>query len=405
MEVSGIIFYLQQNIILPMNKLTIMSVLRSGLTLFLGLMVSTTSFSQYFPDRGEWETKTPTELGLDAALLDSAVQFALNNEYSGSKDLRVAILEGFHREPFHEIMGPTKKRGGPAGVVIRDGYIVAQWGDLDRVDMTFSVTKSYLSTIAGLAVDQKLIASTQDKVVDYVWDGTFDGEHNAKVTWHMLLNQSSDWYGTLFGIKDWADRPPRDGGIDDWRMRVLHDPGTKMEYNDVRVNVLAYSLLQVWRKPLPQVMKEILMDPIGASTTWRWFGYEDAWTVVDGVKMKSMTGGGHSGGGIFISTYDHARFGLLFLNGGKWKDQQIISKDWVDAVQVSSEANPSYGYMWWLNRGSRKWEGVEDESIYYAAGFGGNFIVVDKKSNTVIVTRWLEPSKIGELVKLVQKAY
>ena len=405
LEVNGIIFYLEILKLLSMTKLIPKLTLKAVLILALGLMVTTTSLSQYFPDRGEWETKTPVDLGLDAALLDTAVQFAMNNEYSGSRDLRIAILEGFRREPFHEILGPTKKRGGPAGIVIKDGYIVAQWGDLSRVDMTFSVTKSYLSTMAGLAVDQKLIASTQDKVVDYVWDGTFGGEHNAKVTWHTLLNQSSDWYGTLFGIKDWADRPPRDGGIDDWRMRELHEPGTKMEYNDVRVNVLAYSLLQVWRKPLPQVMKEHVMDPIGASTTWRWFGYKDAWTVVDGVKMKSVTGGGHSGGGIFISTYDHARFGLLFLNEGKWKDQQIISKEWVDAVQVSSEANPSYGYMWWLNRGSRKWDGVEDESIYYAAGFGGNFIVVDKKNNTVIVTRWLEPSKIGELVKLVQKAY
>ena len=221
----------------------------------------------------------------------------------------------------------------------------------------------------------------QDKAGAYVWDGTFDGEHNSKVTWHTLLNQSSAWSGELFGLQDWADRPPRSGGLDDWRFKKPVEPGTVMEYNDVRVNVLAYSLMQVWRRPLPQVLKEYIMDPIGASTTWRWFGYDHSWTDIDGVKMQAVTGGGHSGGGVFISAIDHARFGLLFLNDGNWNGNQLISKDWVESVQVSSEANASYGYLWWLNRGRRKWSGVDDESIYFAAGFGGNFIVVDKKND------------------------
>lgn len=358
----------------------------------------------YFPPRGTWTAKPAVELGLDEIKLKAAVDFAESNEYSGSRDLRIAILEGFSREPFHEILGPTKKRGGPAGLVIKDGYIVAQWGDVDRVDMTFSVTKSYLSTVAGLAVDKGLINSTQDTVGAYVWEGTFVGDHNASITWHQLLNQSSAWSGQLFGIKDWGDRPPRNGGIDDWKFAAPNQPGTVMEYNDVRVNVLAYSLLQVWRKPMPKVLKEHIMDPIGASTTWRWFGYKDAWVTVDGQQMKSVTGGGHSGGGVFINTYDHARFGLLFLNEGNWNGEQLISKDWVKAAQVSSEANASYGYMWWLNKGPRKWEGVDDTSIYYAAGFGGNFIVVDKTNNMVVVTRWLEPNKIGEMMELVQAA-
>lgn len=356
----------------------------------------------YFPPRGSWESKNPQSLGVDASKLALAVKYAEDNEYSGAKDSRIASLQGFRSEPFHEILGPMRERGGPAGVIIKGGYIVAQWGDVDRVDMTHSVTKSYLSTTAGLALDQGLIRNVQDKAGAYVWDGTFDGEHNSKVTWHTLLNQSSAWSGELFGLQDWADRPPRSGGLDDWRFKKPVEPGTVMEYNDVRVNVLAYSLMQVWRRPLPQVLKEHIMDPIGASTTWRWFGYDHSWTDIDGVKMQAVTGGGHSGGGVFISAMDHARFGLLFLNDGNWNGNQLISKDWVESVQVSSEANASYGYLWWLNRGNRKWRGVEDESIYYAAGFGGNFIVVDKKNDLVIVTRWLEPNKIGEMVKLVR---
>lgn len=377
-----------------------------GSFVLLLTLATTSAWSQnYFPVKnGDWIRKSPKEMKLDADFLTKAVQFAKDNEYSGEKNLAISILKSFDSEPYHKIVGPTKERGGPAGMIIKNGYIVAEWGDLDRVEMTFSVTKSYLSTMAGLAIDAGLIENVNDRVVNYVWDGTYEGEHNSKISWDHLLTQSSDWSGAMFGTPDWADRPPRAGGIDDWKYRKLNEPGTVFEYNDVRVNALSYSLLQVWRKPLPQILKEKVMDPIGASSTWRWYGYNTSWVDVDGLKMQSVSGGGHSGGGLFINTLDHARFGLLFLRDGQWNGQQVISKDWVEQVQKSSKANASYGYMWWLNRGDRKWEGIDDESIYYAAGFGGNFIVIDKKNDLLIVTRWLEPNKIGEMVKLVHGA-
>jgi CubicO group peptidase (beta-lactamase class C family) len=177
-----------------------------------------------------------------------------------------------------------------------------------------------------------------------------------------------------------------------------------MEYNDVRVNVLAYSLTHVWRKPLPMVLKDRIMDKIGASTTWRWYGYKNAWTEIDGVNMKSVTGGGHSGGGIFISTEDMARFGLLFLNDGMWNNEQLLSRKWIEKSITPSQPNANYGYMWWLNKkGSRHWDGLS-ENIYYAAGFGGNFIVIDKENDLVVVTRWLEPSKVEEFMQKVNSA-
>ena len=238
----------------------------------------------YFPEQNEvWKERSAADFKIDIKALDNAVAFAKSNEYSGSKDLRIAILKGFEKEPYHEILGPTKKRGGPAGMILKNGYVIARWGDTKRVDMTFSVTKSFLSTVAGLAYDHKLIASDRDKVVNYIWDGTFNGNHNNKITWAHLLQQNSDWSGELWGGKDWADRPPSQGGLDDWKFRKLNEPGTVMEYNDVRVNVLAYALTHVWRKPLPLVLKEKIMDKIGASTTWRWHGYNEAWTEIDGL--------------------------------------------------------------------------------------------------------------------------
>lgn len=364
------------------------------------------SQTYYFPERNAaWEQKSPSDYDINTSKLKEAVAFAEDNEYSGSRDLRIAILKGFEREPYHKILGPTKKRGAPAGMILKNGNIIAQWGDTKRVDMTFSVTKSFLSTMAGLAFDNGLISSTNDKVGQYIWDGTFEGAHNSKITWEHLLQQNSAWSGELWGGKDWADRPPKEGGTDDWKFETPKEPGTVMEYNDVRVNVLAYALTHVWRKPMPLVLKEHIMDKIEASTTWRWYGYDHAWTEIDGIQIKSVTGGGHSGAGLFINTEDMARFGLLFLNNGEWKEERLISDEWIKKAIAPSTPNVNYGYMWWLNKkGDRHWEGLS-EDIYYAAGFGGNFIVIDKANDLVVVTRWLEPNKIGEFMTKVNAAF
>ena len=362
-----------------------------------------TSYTQqvYFPD-STWQTRKPAELKMNAALIDSAVNFAIRNETKSEYDLRIANYKAHEREPGYRIAGPMRERGKPAGIILKNGYIVAQWGDVKRVDMTFSVSKSYLSTVAGLAIDDHLIKNIDDRVNEYVWDGKFDGEHNSKITWRHLLTQSSDWSGCLFDVCDWADRPPRQGTIDDWKNRKLLEPGSTFEYNDVRVNLLAYSLLQVIRKPLPVVLRERIMDPIGASTTWRWYGYDNSSVNVDGQLIESVSGGGHFGGGIFINTLDQARFGLLFLRKGKWKNKQLISEQWVNSVNQPSGANRSYGLMWWTNEENRI--GNFSKKIYSADGFGGNFIVVDNEHDLVMVTRWLDPSKIGEFVRLVINA-
>jgi len=365
------------------------------------LLISSLSLSQsyYFPERNEdWKTKQPKDFKLDTEKINSAVQFALDHEYTGSRDLKQAILKGFEREPYHNILGPTKERGGPAGMILKNGYVIAKWGDTKRVDMTFSVTKSFLSTVAGLAVDKGLIASVEDSVKKYVWTGEFEGRHNSKIKWRHLLNQSSDWTGQLWGGLDWADRPPREGDIDDWKFRELKEPGSNFEYNDVRVNLLAYSLLHVWRQPLPKVLKMHVMDPIGASTTWRWFGYENSFVNVDGINIQSVSGGGHSGGGMFINTEDMARFGLLFLNDGKWKEERIISTEWIDEATKSSKASERYGFMWWLSKDN------DQLKYFYAAGFGGNFIIVNQKNDLVVVTRWLNPPDYEEFTDLLYKA-
>jgi CubicO group peptidase (beta-lactamase class C family) len=375
------------------------------LSRILFLVVLSNSFleakSQYFPD-STWQSKTPSEVKMNAKLIDSAIAFAIQNETKTDYDLRVACLKAYANEPNFRILGPTRDRGKPAGLIIKNGYIIAQWGDVKRADMTFSVTKSFLSTVAGLARDNKLIKTTSDPVNEYVQDDNFNHPHNAKITWEHLLNQTSDWSGCLFDVCDWADRPPKEGTIDDWKNRKLLEAGSNFEYNDVRVNLLAYALLQVWRKPLPVILKEKIMDPIGASTTWRWYGYDNSFVNVDGIMMQSVSGGGHFGGGLFISSLDQARFGLLFARKGKWKNQQLISQQWINDAVKPSPVNKSYGYMWWLNEENHLKN--LSKKIYYAEGFGGNTILVDSENDLVIVSRWLEPSKLSDFVNIVERS-
>ena len=369
--------------------------------LLIILFIASNSYSQttYFPTE-KWETRSPSEFGYDEKKINLAIDFVIKNQNQGNKDLRVEILKGFSSEPYHSILGPTKKRGETNGLIVKDGYIIASWGDTKRVDMTFSVTKSYLSAVAGIAYDNKLIDSEEDYVSKYLWDKTFDGNKNSRITWEHLLNQSSDWKGSLWGINDWEDRPDTSKEIDDWRLEPQKEPGTFYKYNDVRVNVLAYSLLHVFREALPKVLKKYIMDPIGASNSWRWYGYENSWINLDGVMTQSVSGGGHNGGGIFINSEDHARFGLLYLNDGVWNNKRIISKEWIDKSLNPSNTNSEYGFMWWLNT---EWNNLPD-NLYYGSGFGGNYIVVIPDENMVVVGRWLGRNTIGNFIEMILKS-
>jgi CubicO group peptidase (beta-lactamase class C family) len=375
----------------------------------------------YYPPSDTWERRTPEQAKLDTVKLKEAIDFAIASESKTPKNLELAHYQTFGREPFGEAVGPFKDRGPATGIILRSGYIVAEWGDTRRVDMTFSVTKSFLSATVGLALDRKLIRSLQDPVRDYsaptlLYDPNrrsdnaedfgksrfidlFATEHNRKITWEHLLRQTSDWEGTLWGKPDWADRPDRDSST--WLTRKRNDPGSVYEYNDVRVNVLALAALNVWRRPLPSVLKENLMDEIGASDTWRWMGYENSWVVIDGAIVQSASGGGHWGGGMFISALDMARFGLLTARGGKWKDNQILSAEFVRQAKTPTTAQPTYGFMNWFLNTHRKYYPSAPASAFVHVGNGTNIIYIDPETDLVIVARWIENGKIDEFIQKV----
>ena len=380
----------------------------------------------YWPEAGDrWARRAPREVGLDSVRLAQAIAFAIASESKGPRNLETLHYQTFGREPFGVAVGPFSERGDPTGIILRHGYIVAEWGDPERVDMTFSVSKSFLSTTVGLAVDRGLIRDVNDLVRPYVGPiatygptppdrgaervGTsellrpFETPHNRTITWDHLLRQTSDWEGTLWGKPEWADRPT--GTPAEWATRPRLEPGTAYEYNDVRVNVLALAALNVWRRPLPEVLREYVMDPIGASPTWRWFGYDNSWVVLDGRAVQSVAGGGHWGGGMFISARDLARFGYLTLRRGRWRDRQLLSDAWVQRALTPTPVQPTYGYMnWFLNTDRKQWPSAPATAFAHL-GNGTNVVYVDPEHDLVAVVRWIENGAVdGFLARLLAAA-
>ncbi len=398
------------------------------------ICISFTAFSQkskkaatlstYYPEK-EWLHKTPADVGLNAQRLKEAVEFAITNETKAPRNLEQNHYQTFGREPFGEAIGPLKDRGEPTGIIIKNGYIISEWGDPSRVDITNSVTKSFLSTVVGIAYDKGMIANINDTVRSYVPPiqmysaqlipnkadqfgqskllSLFDSPHNRTITWDHMLRQTSDWEGTLWGKPDWADRPS--AKPEEWLTRARNKSGTVYEYNDVRVNVLALAALNVWRRPLPKVLKENIMDPIHASSTWRWYGYENSFVVLDGEIMQSVSGGGHWGGGMIINAYDMARFGYLTLRHGKWKDRQLISNQWVDWALTPTPAEPTYGFMNWFINTNNKFLPSAPASAFAHIGNGTNMIYVDPEHDLVAVVRWIDNNALDGFVKKLLAAY
>ena len=374
----------------------------------------------YYPSATQWEHKSPTFFGIDTIKVKEAVDFAKTHETTQPKNLWLSQAMQFGKEPFSDPIGPMADRGPVAGIIIYKGYIIAEWGNPSAVEMTHSVTKSFVSSVVGLAYEKGLISSLDDKVYTYLppvelaatqdmpnenpiaktsFIYPFETEHNRKITWDHLLRQTSDWEGVLWGKPDWADRPS--DKIAEWTTRKRFEPGTVYKYNDTRVNALTLAATLVWRKPLPEVLRENIMNPIGASNTWAWTGYKNAWIVVDGKMIQSVSGGGHFGGGMFINAYDMGRLGLLTLRKGNWNGKQILSEDWIRKATTPTVANTGYGFMNYFLNTDRKLYPSAPATAYAHIGNGTNAIYVDQENDLVVVVRWMEDKSIDGFLKIL----
>jgi len=383
------------------------------------LVAGAAAAQSYVPPAGDagWERRPPETLGFDADALEAAVAFAVEHEtrhppeleaIAPARDLAVTVPLTWAFEPFSSPLGPFQARGPASGVIIRDGYIVAEWGDPARIDMTFSVTKTFLSHVVGLAVQDGRIADVDDAVAPYVDDPRFSTPHNAPVTWNQMLRQTSGWWGALFGKPAWADRPSREDPASDL-IAGPPEPGAHWEYNDVRVNALALAALHVWERPLPDVLRERIMDPIGSRSDWVWHGYENSWVEINGERMQSVSGGGHWGGGMFLSAYDLARLGLLGAREGRWGETRVLQADWFEASLTPTQTAPGYGYMnFFLNRPGLDGAAIQapsaPESAYAYLGAGSNMVFVSPEHDLVAVVRWIDSAQRNAFIERLMQA-
>ncbi len=367
-----------------------------------GVAIAVAQPAPYYPGAApNWERRSPAAVGMDSIALRQAIAYALANP---SGLLRAQTVEeaiatqerglAASNEPDPKVIGPMMVHKNVNGLVIRRGYIVAEFGDTKFVDLTASLTKSILSLTAGVTFDQGLIRHLDDRVGESIRDGGFDSPHNAKITWRQLLQQTSEWEGTLWGKPDLNDRRTRRG-----KPHNLGEPGTFWDYNDVRVNRLALALLRLWQQPLPQVLAEHIMTPIGATPTWEWHGYDNSWVKIRGVNVQSVSGGAHWGGGFWVSAEDLGRIGLLFLRNGKWNDRQLLSPEWIRMSVTPTEIRRDYGFLWWLNTDHR-FSKRSPTSSYAMRGGGGFYCWIDPVNELVIVVKALG-GDLGQFVDLI----
>jgi CubicO group peptidase (beta-lactamase class C family) len=359
------------------------------------------------PHGAKWPEVMADQAAMNWMWLEEAARFATENETPWPNDLRRHLEDGFFEPaPFNEILGPIRPRGEPNGLVMRSGSKVVSWGDTEQLDFTFSAAKSYLSMLAGIAVMDGLIRDIDEPVGRTVHDGGFEGPRNGAITWRHLLQNTSEWEGSLFGKSDIIDRNRNlavEGKGPKGDPRPLQRPGEYWEYNDVRVNRLSLALLRRFGRALPEVFAERIMRPIGASSDWSWHGYTTSTVDVDGQMIESVSGGTHWGGGMLIHAEDQARLGLLMLRRGDWNGKRLLPESWITESLRPCAIKSVYGLLWWLNTGFGRYKSAP-ESSFFASGAGGNLTWIDPDHDLVAVMRWLDPTAIDTFIRLTMQA-
>ncbi len=308
--------------------------------------------------------------------------------------------------PHNRLLGPVFPRGGPCGLVIKDEQMLVQWGDIDRADMTFSVTKTYLALTAGIAFDQGHIQNLDEPICTRLPGTGFESKHNRQVSWRHLLHFTSEWEGSCFDVPEQIDRYRLTGiqssGIEGRKgdPRPLQTPGSYWEYNDVRINQFSYALMHLFERSIPDVFREHIMQPLGCSESWKWHGYQNSWVKLDDCWLQSVPGGGHWGGGMVISARDQALVAQLLIDKGTHDGVQLLSKEWISMMLTPCSVAPFYGFFTWLNT-NHTISKVASEQSYFAIGIGGQIVWHDPVDRLVVVIRWADMDHFEDYIRLI----
>ncbi|MCP5432833.1 MAG: beta-lactamase family protein [Alphaproteobacteria bacterium] len=257
----------------------------------------------YFPTAEEWRTATPEEAGLDAAAVDAALDVAAKNNSTGV-------------------------------LIVRHGKIVAErywrgW-DAKRSEPIFSSSKSIVSTLIGMAIEDGFIEGVEQSASDFITD--WKGTDKEAITIRHLLSMTS-------GLESSGGQVRANEGsifLSTVARPLVSKPGEKWVYNTPAYRLLANILEIATGEKIEAYMARRLSSPIGLADT-HWVTQ----TAPDGATNYYF---------IRQTPRDMARFGLLALHWGNWAGEQLVSAAWLhEATTPSQELNASYGYLWWLN--------------------------------------------------------
>lgn len=315
-----------------------------------------------------WQTTTPAAAGMQEAKLNEARDYALT--------------------------------GGGSGVIVRNGRLVYQWGDIDQRLEVKSSTKSIGGMVLGLALDDNRLALT-----DLAQTRVATMGDNSAITFPTATNLNTNDITKLDDItvlqlathtagfeKDDGVRTDPQTTLPVGNSRLIHDPGTKWDYSDSALNWLADVLTTAYGQDLRTVLQEralSVMQITDDDLRWRDNAYRHQ--QLGGIPRRELASG------MLVNTNAMARVGLLFLRKGVWGSQRVLSESFVNMVQTPPPsvaplqiadpikfpgATTSYGVLWWTNK-TGLLPGVPRDA-YWAWGKGDSLIVVIPSLDLVI---------------------
>jgi CubicO group peptidase (beta-lactamase class C family) len=263
-------------------------------------------------------------------------------------------------------------------LVVHDDRLVYeryfQGSDRQTLHTTWSVAKSVLSTLVGIAIDEGLIGGVDDAVTEYLPELARRDPRFDRITLRHLLTMSS-------GMRYWETDLPWPFADDTYtyyganlreialnNSRIEGSPAEEFRYNNYNPLLLGLVLERVTGTTISEYMSTRLWQPLGAErdATWSLDSKDSGFE-----KMES---------GVNATAADYARFGLMFLHGGEWAGSRVVSEEWVrDATALDAAVDPAdrYQYFWWVD--------VERPGRFYALGNFGQYIYVAPDAETVIV--------------------
>jgi CubicO group peptidase (beta-lactamase class C family) len=353
-----------------------------------GLLLAACADDADDPDLADAGEQSPADVdGESAAAADPVTIFPGEEwSYTDPEDM------GFDPDKLEELAAEAEEADSTCVVVTRDGQIVAEWywGDTDATTMqeAWSVTKSYTSTLVGIAAAETDL-DLDDGAAEYIDE--WSGSDSDDITIRNILSNDSGrtWLGSL-GFDDSYVALTVASDRTAYALDLGQDtpPGTNWEYNDGAIQALEPILEEATGQPPANYAREKIFEPIGA---------EHSEMTLDDAGNTALYFG------LQTTCQDMARFGYLFLQDGVWDGEQVLPEDWVEeATAPSQDLNLGYGYLWWLSTSPHPADDTAtddgDESdpnngqdasdtpegMYWAQGLGGQTIQIHPETNTVV---------------------